>query len=50
MASGEALRTGVLWGVGAYVPAVVFLALAARSVESDEGGRCERALALGEAV
>lgn len=46
--AGEALRTGVLWGLGGYAFAVAFLLLAMRTVASDEDTRVARGLALGE--
>jgi MFS family permease len=49
-ASGEALRSGVLYGVGGYVLAIVFLLIAMRTVEADESGRLDRARAAGEEV
>jgi MFS family permease len=48
--SGEALRTGILVGLGGYVVAVTFLLLSMRYLKADESSRLERARALGEAV
>ena len=50
MASGEALRIGVLCGLSGYVFTVVFMLLAWAHVERDEATRLDRARALGEAV
>ena len=50
LTSGDALRTGVVYGIGAYLLAIIFLVLAMRSVVADESSRLERARALGEAV
>ena len=50
MDSGDALRTAVLWGLCGYIPAVIFLLLSARNIETDENSRIERARALGETV
>lgn len=50
MASGEALKTAVMWGLCGYILAVTFLLLAARNIEADENSRVERARALGETV
>ena len=50
MASGEALRSGILWGLGGYAVAVTFLLLSMRYIKADETSRLERARAFGEAV
>jgi hypothetical protein len=47
---GQALKTGMMVGLAAYVLAVVFLVITSRHVESEEGSRLERARALGEPV
>lgn len=46
----EALRTGILVGLFAYVLSLVFLFLAGRSVVEEESSRIDRARAAGEAV
>lgn len=43
MVAGEALRAGILCGLGAYVLATLFLLIAMRTVAEDEGNRLERA-------
>ena len=48
VASGDALRTAMTWGLGAFVVSTVFLALAMRYLPNDEASRLERARALGE--
>ena len=49
-ASDEALRSGILYGMGGYVLAIVFLLIALRTVAADESGRLDRARAAGETV
>lgn len=46
----EALRTGILIGLGAYVFSLAFLFLAGRTVVQEESSRIERARAAGENV
>ena len=48
--SGEALRSGMLYGLIGYVLAFAFLLLASRYVVAEEGSRLERARELGEPV
>ena len=50
VAAGEALRTAMIYGLVAYVPALVFLFIASLSVEKEESGRLDRARAAGEPV
>ena len=48
--SADALTSGMLWGVSAYVVAVTMLILAAMNIETDERSRLDRARALGESI
>ncbi|MEM1246976.1 MAG: MFS transporter [Acidobacteriota bacterium] len=48
--SGEALRTGMGYGLGAYLLAVLFLWISSRFVVQEEESRLDRARALGEDV
>ncbi len=48
--SGHALRTGILFGLGAYVIAMMFFWLAGRTVAADEDSRVERGRAAGEVI
>ncbi|HVR28125.1 MAG TPA: MFS transporter [Thermoanaerobaculia bacterium] len=48
--SGEALRSGMLWGLTTYAIAFFFLWLSSRYVVAEEESRLDRARALGEPV
>ncbi|MFP6807616.1 MAG: MFS transporter [Pseudomonadales bacterium] len=48
--SADALTTGMLWGVSAYVMALIMLMLAIANIAKDQGSRLDRARALGENV
>jgi MFS family permease len=48
--SGNALRSGILWGLAMAIPSVALLGIAARTIARDQAGRLDRARALGEPV
>ncbi len=48
--SADALTSGMLWGIAAYVVALTMLILGAMNIEADESSRLDRAKALGEPV
>ncbi len=48
VSSAQALTTGMMWGLGAYVIALIALILAAIHIETDENSRLDRAADLGE--
>lgn len=48
--SADALTSGMLWGITAYVLAITMLILGAMNIEADESSRLERAKALGEPI
>jgi MFS family permease len=48
--SAEALTTGMLWGLVAYIIALAALIAAAMNIKEDEKSRLTRALELGETV
>ncbi len=48
--SAEALRSGMLWGLSAYVVALLMLIMAAMNIEKDERSRLDRARELGETI
>ncbi len=50
MDSGDALRLGMLVGLGAFLIAVTFVLLAMRYLPADEASRLERARAAGERI
>ena len=50
VASGEALRSAMTWGLVAFTVSTLFLALATRYLPGDESSRLARAQALGEGV
>jgi MFS family permease len=50
VSSADALTTGMLWGISAYLVALVMLVLGVMNIEEDEGSRLERAGILGEDI
>ncbi len=50
LTSAEALTTGMLWGLLAYVVALVMLVLAVLNIEKDQTSRIQRAEQLGESI
>ncbi len=50
MASGDALRIGMLIGLGGFIVAMTFIIIAMRFLPGDEASRLDRARAVGEAV